>query len=64
MSKSQVLTQKDLPTIKKLADNFQRCVDNGVIAQLVHDGCSCAFLLENGLVIRVEREVEDECAER
>lgn len=58
------LTKKDLPTIKKLADKFQRCVANGNITPLVDVGCSCVFLRENGLIITVEREVEDECAGR
>ena len=59
-----LLTQEDLPTIKKLADKLQRCVANGNITPLVHVGCSCVFLRENGLIITVEREVEDECAGR
>ncbi len=58
------LTQKDLPTIKKLADKFQRCVANGNITPIVQVGCSCVFLRENGLIITVQREVEDECAGR
>ncbi len=58
------LTQKDLPTIKKLADKFQRCVANGNITPIVRVGCSCVFLRENGLIITVQREVEDECAGR
>jgi len=53
------LTQKDLPTIKKLADKFQRCVANGNITPIVQVGCSCVFLRENGLIITVQREVED-----
>lgn len=58
------LNQKDLPTIKKLADKFQRCVANGNITPLLYAGCSCVFLREHGLIITVEREVEDECAGR
>lgn len=58
------LTQKDMPTIKKLADKFQRCVANGDITPIVDVGCSCVFLRKNGLIITVEREVEDECAGR
>lgn len=59
-----LLTQEDLPTIKKLADKFQRCVANGNIAPLVDVGCSCVFLRANGLIITVERAVQDECAGR
>lgn len=58
------LNQKDLPTVKKLADKFQRCVANGNITPLLYNGCSCVFLRENGLIITVEREVGDECAGR
>jgi len=53
------LTKKDLPAIKKLADKFQRCVANGNITPIVDVGCSCVFLRENGLIITVQREVED-----
>lgn len=38
------LTPKDLPTIKKLADKFQRCVANGNFTPLMYVGCSCVFL--------------------
>lgn len=58
------LTQKDLPTIKKLADKFQRCVANGNITPLVQVGVDVVFLRKNGLIITVQREVEDECAGR
>ena len=53
------LTQNDLPTIKELADKFQRCVANGNITPIVQVGCSCVFLRKNGLIITVQREVED-----
>ena len=59
MSDEHLLKAKDLPTIKTLADKFQRCVANGNITPLVQVGCSCVFLRENGLIITVQREVED-----
>lgn len=62
MSESQLLTAKDLPTIKKLADKFQRCVANGNITPLVQVGVSAVFLRKNGLIMYVQKE--DECAGR
>ena len=62
MSESQLLTAKDLPTIKKLADKFHRCVANGNITPLVQVGVSAVFLRKNGLIMYVQKE--DECAGR
>lgn len=48
MSESQSLTAKDLPTIQKLADKFQRCVANGNITPLVQVGVDVVFLRKTG----------------
>lgn len=62
MNESQLLTAKDLPTIKQLADKFQRCVANGNITPLVQVGVSSVFLRKNGLIMYVQKE--DDCAGR
>ena len=60
MSDEHLLKAKDLPTIKTLADKFQRCVANGNITPLVQVGCDVVFLRKNGLILTVRKELECE----